>query len=251
MAGTTFGQTAAAAVLGKVEKARLYISGAAAQPNSGLDTVSATRQAMSAGVSALSGTANGAATCEMTVQYNPSSISFAANAEPVEYSSLQQGTDPNVPVQNVRPPNVAMTVQLFFDDVNPQEAFLMDKMNITPGAVISDIAALKKEVYSVQAQTNGLVALLLRPETQSVTFAWADLSFTGKVSEVQAKYIMFSPTGRPIRSTVRLVLSQSIESADGEGYWNRVLDEVFAQDSKLGGVSPAEVFSPLLNLDSF
>lgn len=251
MAGTTFGQTAAATVLGKVEKARLYISQAPTQADTPLDAAAAAQQAMRAAVSGNTGADAGAGMCQLTVQYNPSSLSFTANAQTMAFATLQQGTDPNVPVQNVRPPSIMMAVELIFDEVNPQEAFLLDKKNITPGAVASDIAALKKKVYSVQEQTNGLVAMMLRPETQTVTFAWADLLFKGKVSEVQAKYTMFSPTGRPIRSSVRLHLSQSVEGKDEEEYWDRVLDKVFHESTKLGGVTNAQALGSILNLDSF
>lgn len=248
MAGTTFAQTMRSAVLGKVEKARLYII-SPAESGFAAEKVDAARRALQNGSnSLLSAGVDGL--CELTVQYNPSSISFECNAQAMAFPTLQQGTTPNIPVQNNRPPNVVMSVELIFDDVNQQDAFLSDKAALTPGSLAADIGALKR-VHSVQAQTDAFVALLLRPETRTVNFAWADLSFTGRVSEVQANYVMFSPSGRPIRSKVHLKLTQSIENKDGDGYWDRVLDEVFSGEGPLGGAKKAQELGAVLNFDAF
>ena len=127
---------------------------------------------------------------EMEVQYNPSSLIIQANAEAIPFKYLQANVDEGVPNQNLRPPQVVLSVELVFDDMNTQDAFMMDRVRLSAGSVISDVAAVAKEAqggYTVQPQTNALLATLMRANTKTVTFAWADMAFTGQVIEAEAQ----------------------------------------------------------------
>lgn len=189
----------------------------------------------------------------LEVQYNPSSLAIYANAESIPFSSLQQNIDNGIPNQNIRAPSIALTVDLIFDALNLPDAFMADKLRVTPDSLISDAAALTtlaKGCYSVQPQTNGLVALMLRSGTRLVTFRWGDLAFTGQVTEVKADYTMFSVSGRPIRSNVRLNIIQQVESAGDSQYWDKAFDNWF-KTADVSGKGVAQKVGNILNLGAF
>ena len=108
--------------------------------------------------------------CVMQVQYNPSSLSIQANAKPIPFTYLQQHVDSGIPNQNLRPPMVLLSVELIFDAMNPQDAFMMDKVRLSAGTMASNAAGIVKNVkdggYTVQPQTEGLLAALLRSNTR-------------------------------------------------------------------------------------
>jgi len=186
----------------------------------------------------------------LVVQYNPSTLSMQANAEPIPFTYLQQNIDQGIPNQNLRAPMVVLSVELYFDEMNPADAFMMDKIRLSAGNAITDAAAIAKTAkggYTVQPQTNALLSTVLRPNTKIVTFVWGDMSFTGMVIEVEAEYTMFSPSGKPIRSRVQLNIAQSVESEADAEYWDKMLDK--GLDGK--GKTNAQKVSNLLNLNMF
>lgn len=191
----------------------------------------------------------------MQVQYNPSTLSLQANAEAIPFTYLQQNVDSGIPNQNLRPPMVVLAVELIFDAMNPADAFMMDKARLSVGAAATDISGIVQNVkhggYTVQPQTEGLVAALLQSETRMVTFRWADMAFTGQLIEVRADYTMFSVSGKPIRSKVFMNIAQQVESSADVGYWNKALDRVFSESSSVNLKSAGQKVSNLLNLDAF
>ena len=247
---------------GNVQKAKLIIrsntqsaaSGAAARAGGSLSTAQIASQAGAAlaGGSQAAASAASPASRELTVQYNPSSISFRAFAEATPLTTLQQNVDAGVPSQNTRPPSILMSVDLIFDQVNVKDAFMLEKLKVTTQDVTQLIMnkGLNKNVYTVQPQTNAFVGMLMSEATRTVTFQWMDLNFTGEVSEVQARYTMFSTSGRPIRSIVRLSLQQKLETAQAAQKWSAAFDRCFTPDgNKLyaGGKSKTEGLSNILN----
>ena len=186
----------------------------------------------------------------MQVQYNPSSLTFQANAQPVPFTYLMQNIDENVPNQNNRPPMVVLSVELIFDAMTPTDAFLMDKTRLAETAAAGVVSAVKGG-YTVQPQTDGLIAAMLRPQTRLVTFRWADMAFTGHLIEAQADYSMFSGGGRPIRSKVRVNIAQQVESGADIQYWNDALDKMFESGGFQNLKNTAQAVGNLLNLDMF
>lgn len=189
----------------------------------------------------------------MEVQYNPASISFAANAEPMAATYLQSNVEQGVPSQLSRPPSVVMRVDLIFDAVNVKDAFMLEKFRV---ASVNDIAASAAGVakaltggYSVQPQTNGLLAAALDEASRLVTFCWADLCFTGELTETRAQYIMFSVSGQPIRSKITLQIAQEVAEDSDVSYWDKAFDTCFAPGT--GGRGMAQKAGNLLNLNSF
>lgn len=189
----------------------------------------------------------------LQVQYNPASISLTANATNVPVQYLQQNLDQGIPNQNLRPPAVVLSVDLIFDAVNNKDAFMFEKFRLSATDVAADVAAglLSKKGFTVQPQTNGLIAMVMRNSTRTVTFKWADMTFTGEVTEISARYTMFSVSGKPIRSMVKLNITQKVEgTADGD-YWDKAFDKAFGgkytpKDS--GGKSAADTLGNLINL---
>ena len=193
----------------------------------------------------------------LEVQYNPSSLSLTANAQPVPFSYLLKNTDNGIPNQDLRPPSVTLNVQLVFDDMNVKDAFMAEKARLSVGDVISDVSAIvtaaRGKSYSVQPQTNALVAMLMRESTRLVTFQWADMSFTGEVCQTQARYTMFSVSGQPIRSVVDLVIVQAITGSGDMTQWDNAFDKGFANSlsASTTGKSTIQKASNLINISGF
>ncbi|MDR1572686.1 MAG: hypothetical protein LBS24_00040 [Clostridiales Family XIII bacterium] len=192
----------------------------------------------------------------MQVQYNPSSIEFLANSEPIPVNRLQQNVVSNIPSQHTRPPSVSMSVELVFDAVNVKDSFMADKANITGGlgGVVTAGAGVvnraKGAEYTVRPQTNALLAAVLRQTTNHVTFHWSGMTFNGIVTQAQARYTMFSVSGRPVRSVVRLVFEQKLNKVD-EKYWENAFNKCFGDESAdgvSGGRSLGQSAGNLLNL---
>ena len=243
------------ASVGNIPKAKLVIHDTSgAEKINSKQVAGATANVLAAATSAVS-SLNGGATVKsyvMDVQYNPSTLTIQANAEPIPFKYLQQNVDNGVPNQNLRPPLVVLSVDLIFDAMNPVDSFMMDKTRLSADNLISGVAGVVQTVkggYTVQPQTNGLLSTVLRPDTRFVTFYWADMAFTGQVIEVQAEYTMFSVSGKPVRSRVRMNIAQQVESEADAQYWENVLDKTF-NDGGLGkGI--AQKAGNLLNLNAF
>lgn len=186
----------------------------------------------------------------MQVQYNPSSLMFQANAQAVPFTFLMQNVDEGVPNQNYRPPMVVLSVELVFDAMTPTDAFMMDRRRLAETAEAGIAAAVKGE-YTVQPQTDGLMAAILRPQTRLVTFRWADMAFTGHMIEAKADYTMFSAGGRPIRSKIRMNIAQQVESQGDIQYWNDALDKMFQSGDFQNLKNAAQRVGNLINLDAF
>lgn len=188
----------------------------------------------------------------MEVQYNPSSLALQANADSIPFSSMQQNVDNSVPNQNIRPPQVTLAVELLFDAMEPADAFMADKFNTNPVDIVANVAtAIRGHVFTVQPQTNGLLALLMEPKTRVITFRWASMAFTGTVTEASAEYTMFSVSGRPIRSKLRLHITQTVDSKGDYKYWDDALDKAFEKGSILSLKGAGQKAGNLLNLNSF
>ena len=247
------------AVFGSIQKALLVIHRQedAAEVDSAR-VAAATEAALRGTAASLTGTSQAMGdanmkACVMQVQYNPSSLSIQANAESIPFAYLQQNMDSGVPNQSSRPPMVMLSVELVFDAMNPKDAFMAEKFSLSTGGVVSSVAAAKqlaKGGYTVQPQTDGLIAALLRPSTRVVTFRWADMAFTGQLIEAQAEYTMFSVSGKPVRSKVHLNIAQQVESEADIKYWDNMFDKMVGSGALEQSKSTAQTLGNLLNLDA-
>lgn len=172
----------------------------------------------------------------LQVQYNPSSIDLTAAADSMPIKPLQPSFDANVPLSASVPPSIIMKIELIFDDIVVPDAFMHDKFNVSAGNIANDIAlnmdTSNGKAHSVQPVTNGLLAAMQRSRTRSISLYWADLHFHGEIKDMQARYTLFSVSGRPIRSIVSMTLVQNTEADDDviNGYWEDSLDAIFPRD---------------------
>ncbi len=251
--------------LGNIQKALLVVHtlGDASDVKSSAQVIRATQDALGTATHGMSATStalkNGGVDAKvMQVQYNPSTLSIQANAEAIPFLHLQDNMEPGIPNQSQRPPMVVLSVELVFDAMNPKDAFMAEKFtSISIGGIAESAAGAAKnsmeprEGYTVQPQTDGLVAALLKPSTRLVTFRWADMAFTGHLVEVQASYTMFSVSGKPIRSKVQMNIAQQVESRTDMDYWDKVMNDVFEKKELEAGRSMSQKAGNLLNLNAF
>lgn len=168
----------------------------------------------------------------LEVQYNPSSIHMNTQAgKQVQYSAgdLGQGSANQI-TQIVQPVSTTMSFQLIFDDMNPQDAFLLENTALTAGNAISEAADVARKVkgsYSVQAQMDGLMSLLTQDVTRQVIFYWAKMCFRGELVSVNSRYTMFNKDGNPIRGVVDLSVRQGEESGFDVAYWDEAFTRAF------------------------
>jgi hypothetical protein len=192
-----------------------------------------------------------AKTHKLVVQYNPSTLKIQANAESIEAKRLQKKVTEDIPNAFTRPPSIVLTVDLIFDAVNVKDSFMADKFRLSAGDVVTDVAAvINRANYTVQPQTNALLAMLHRKGTSNVVFAWRSMSFWGNVEEVQARYTMFSVSGRPVRSVVTFAISQESKNIK-DTYWENAMDKCFGEATaagEYGGQSVGQSVGNLLNL---
>lgn len=228
--------TSTVGALVNTEKAVLVLS---TPPSTYTGSSSSTSSLSSATASALSGTTStttSSSTHTLTLQYNPSSINFQANAQSVPFQYLQQNLDQGIPNMDTRPPSIVMTVDLHFDDMNvtdsfASETFSVDSVSDAVSTVASVVTNVAGDGYSVQPETNGLMAAVMSEITRNVTFRWSNMSFTGELSEVRARYTMFSTSGKPVRSIVTITITQQVTTDADSSAWNDAFDAAFGDSS--------------------
>lgn len=250
-------KNAAGSAVGIIQKALLIIHMEEKPQTGGLASMaSKTATALKTAGSGLKATGSalsnaGLNTKMLEVQYNPSSITLTANSDAIFFDAMQtDAAQTNMATQNVRNPSVVMTVELIFDAMNPKDAFMFDKLRLSVGDAVSAVSGLVqagKGGYTVQPQTNGLLAALIRNNTRCVTFRWADMAFTGELTEASATYTMFSVSGKPVRSKVRLSITQQVEKPGDITYWENAYTKAFTAPS-IGGRSLANRVGNLLNI---
>ena len=194
------------------------------------------------------GTMAGSGYLALEVQYNPSSIHMDTQAgKQVQYSGGDLGNgSANQITQIIQPVSTTMGFQLVFDDMNPQDAFLLENTAPTAGNLISgaaDAARKVKGAYSVQAQMDGLMSLLTLNVTRQVVFYWAKMCFRGELVSVNSRYTMFNKDGNPIRGVADLAICQGGEEFGyEETYWEEAFTRAFGdslEDKVTGKVGKA------------
>lgn len=130
---------------------------------------------------------------------------------------------------------IELNVQLIFDQVDPQDAFMADKLNMSTTAMIEGAvkavrtATGSKELCSVQKQVEAFVAALRSPFTRQIIFSWGDMSYSGVLNRVSAQYTMFNVIGAPVRALVNLTLvcADSSVDANNMGPWYEAYSKAF------------------------
>ncbi|MDR1952987.1 MAG: hypothetical protein LBQ21_00675 [Clostridiales Family XIII bacterium] len=164
------------------------------------------------------------------VQFNPSELTIDASL-PVKLSATAQAQAAEHPELNmsipidVGTPRIVFTTRLVFDEVNTADAFASGKVaaaaSVSGAARGIGVAAKKAGLtggadsdWSVQPIVEGFIGALRNVNTRSINFAWGEFSLTGILEHVNAEYVMFSPSGNPIRAfvTLRLVDDWAVDT---------------------------------------
>lgn len=259
------GQQALASLTGNIETAQLVIHDyrqKVSEMNSGITGGLSTAEALSAqNRSRILDTATALERGEtpkypgsedriLWVQFNPSELTLNASAVP---QSQQDGTTGRSRTMAVEDAKLALTVLLYFDDMDTYDAFMWDKF--TAGLTAQGIANLTKmgmeaagkgKVYSIQGKVEALVAALRNPYTRLISFRWADFTFIGQLNTVRANYTMFSPSGRPIRAQVLLRIQHEMHPKMLQG-WYDSFEKAFGGDTS-NLVKTEQDMGNLLNL---
>lgn len=191
----------------------------------------------------------------LEVQYNPSSIQMSTQAgKQVDYSGGNLGTKSTNQITQINAPvATTMSFDLVFDDMNPQDAFMLENIAPTVGNVVSEVGKIvrnnKAGGYSVQAQIDGLMALLAREDTRQVIFFWSKMCFRGEVTNVSSRYVMFNKQGNPIRGIVTVTIRQGTDSRYkyDEQYWDQAFTKAFGAAGADAVSGAASAFSKATN----
>lgn len=168
------------------------------------------------------------------VQFNPSELTLDANSHRKPRKDAETG---RVITEGENEPHIYLATRLYFDDVEPYDAFMAEKLTVNPStaAVANTLNTAQtlrgKNVHTVQPEVEALIAALRHPGTRRVTFRWADFVFCGTLQNVHAEYTMFSVSGRPIRAVVSLKLQHDMDSANRQ-FWYDAYNTAFGNGAK-------------------
>ncbi len=175
------------------------------------------------------------------VMYNPSSISFQTSAgKHREYRSMgDNGIKQYFSVDH--PAITKMSCQLIFQDVNTQDAFMRENLNLNVGNGMDMAANIARknagDYYTVKPQVEGLLSLLTMENTRRIIFAWSDVFFHGILESVESNFTMFNKRGDPIKATVDITIRQpeTVNQFETDNaYWEGKFKEAFKE--KKGGL---------------
>jgi hypothetical protein len=185
---------------------------------------------------------------EYAVQFNPNSLSIDGEivSKPVTSATDSPGTVSTVTedgkaVQIVQAPTIELTVKLVFDRVNLSDAFMQEKFtspfsaSAAKNVVSTGMAALKGETWTVAPIVEGFIGAIRNDKTRLLRFQWRKFQFTGNLRSVRAEYVMFSPSGRPVRAFVTLRLKNDMEQ--DKKYWDDCLSNAFPGAETLSSYS--------------
>lgn len=184
------------------------------------------------------------------VQFNPSSIRLNSSAM-ITNKRDAAGKFTEEIVSEA--PTMTMSTKLLFNDLHNFDAFMWEKIqagiNIPIGTAKLAAYAIEsaKKTWSVQDETEALVAALRNPRTRNITFRWADFVFAGQLNSVQVNYTMFSTSGRPIRAEIMLRLQHEMDENMLQ-QWHDDFDKVFDGDGAGSLVKRGQGVGNLLNL---
>ncbi len=139
------------------------------------------------------------------LQFNPLKISINGLGGG-NYAISTYGAQGDGSAGKANASRVTVSIDILFDDVNNLDAFAEDKLNATnaAGAASALATGINKGLgrsYTVRPQVEGFHAAMRIFDRTLVKFVWGNQSYEGELIGFNSKYIMFSPTGNPIRAT--------------------------------------------------
>ncbi|MCR4909361.1 MAG: hypothetical protein K5985_11080 [Lachnospiraceae bacterium] len=218
-----------------------------------------------------------------TVQFNPSSLQLSAHGggrvQKTKYNTLKDKDGHDILDENGKPKlesggvsyerastTISLSVSLLFDAMDIQGAFMSDKFNISPSALIGDLAKTinynmskkdengnktdeSRKKTSVQPEVEGFIGILRNRYTRLITFHWGKMSYTGVLRSVSATYTMFDPLGQPVRAKVDLTIMCADEDIykSSLNYWRKRYKDIYGK-AKDGGISYVKASQMVGNL---
>ena len=190
----------------------------------------------------------------MQVQFNPSSLRLngvSGGLAPVtSYGSGSNSLD-----FKGLPTRIDVSFKLLFDDVEPKNAFLQDKLIPEPVdiAKAATVEILKnknakiasKYLSTVQNKVEGLHAAMRLRKTTEVIFAWNKTMIRGVITSLSTNYTMFAPDGNPIRATADITITCD---ADAVYAWFATHSETISGIKGIRTMSTSQGVEGLLNL---
>lgn len=190
----------------------------------------------------------------MEVQFNPTTLRLSGvsgGLAPVtSYGSGSNSLD-----FKGLPTRVDVSFKLLFDDVEPKNAFLQDKLIPEPVdiAKAATVEALKhtsakiasKYLSTVQDKVEGLHAAMRMRKTTEVVFAWNKTMIRGVITSLSTNYIMFAPDGNPIRATADITITCD---ADAVSAWFATHADTISGMKGIRTQSTSQGVEGLLNL---
>ncbi len=197
---------------------------------------------------------------QFEVQFNPSDLQIegygGGRIASTAYNNAEdkdKGTSSNI-VMMPMPVYVKMSVKLLFDRMDPSDAFLSSKTNMTVSSGVKALTqtvtnAATKTKLTVQEEVEGLIAALRSPYTRCITFNWGDMSYEGILNRVASQYTMFDSAGVPVRAVVQLSLICADEKVSPKslGFWQEAYNGAFGAGSS-SLVSAGQKVGSLLNI---
>jgi hypothetical protein len=124
------------------------------------------------------------------------------------------GSASTTPLQ-VGNPQIFLTLRLVFDEMDPADAFIADKVMPSAGKIAKGVvntATQRGAARSVQPVVEGFIGAIRNSDTRLLRFNWGEFRFTGFLQHIHSEYVMFSPSGAPIRAFVTLRLKNDLDS---------------------------------------
>lgn len=188
------------------------------------------------------------------VQFNPNELRLTGYGGGYSAKTDFSGKGGGVSMDALKV-RISMEVKLYFDKVDAQDAFMGDKINLAPSALVTGatkavLSSKGKEDFSVQTEVEGLMAALRSRYTREISFHWGSMCYTGVLNRVSAQYTMFNVQGQPIRAEVDLSLTCADQELNENalGYWQTYYDQAFKGQNQ-SYVSAAQKAGNLLNFN--
>lgn len=177
---------------------------------------------------------------QFTVQFNPSTLRLRASGGGKTEIKNFADTDAIGFSYTAAPFSVHMDVDLIFNKVDPNDAFLelAPSLGTFKGAGKSLFNLLgKNSSYSVQNEVEGLIAATRCFNTCMMSFNWGKLCYSGVLQNLDTAYTVFNPKGEPVAGTVHLsmILVDEQVNERNMGKWLGAYLEAFDKKKSLAG----------------
>ena len=149
---------------------------------------------------------------KIPVQFNPASMRMDSLQGKVKSMNSSGNSTAKLLNEQEFSGRTKLSFDLIFDDVNLQDAFMLQEVFDLNATKIVDKAASiyshGQNIFSVKPRMELFMSLLVSPLTQHVIFHWGKMVFRGQVTGVTNQYTMFNTSGHPVRGTMHLEITQ-------------------------------------------